>query len=82
MQNLWEEVLDLVVDSEACMNSKSFDTTVAEIPALFPPVLGTANCTPYDMELSDPTPVRSQPYRCAPSKLAIFRKMVDELLEQ
>ena len=50
MQNLWEEVLDLVLDSEACMNRKSFDTTVSEIPALFPPVLGTANCTPYDME--------------------------------
>ena len=32
------------------MNRKSFDTTVSEIPAMFPPVLGTANCTPYDME--------------------------------
>jgi len=29
LQNLWEEVSDLVVDSEACINSKSFDTMVA-----------------------------------------------------
>ena len=82
LQNLWEEVSDLVVDSEACINSKNFHTMVAKFPMLFSPVLGTANCKPYDIELSDSNPVRSQPYRCAPPKLVIFRKMVDELLEQ
>jgi hypothetical protein len=44
--------------------------------------LGTANCTPYEIELSDPTPVHLQPYQCAPPKLEILKKMVDELLEQ
>jgi len=49
---------------------------------LFSSALGTADCTPYDIELPDPTPVRSSPYRCVPPKLAIFRTMVNELLEQ
>ena len=33
-------------------------------------------------ELSDPTPLRASPYRCAPPKLAVFREMVNKLLEQ
>ena len=81
LQNLWEEVSYFVVDSEACISSESFDTMVAEFPA-FSLVLGTANCTPYDIELSDTTSVRSQPYKCAPPKLAVFRRIMDELLEQ
>ena len=73
---------DLVVDSEACINNESFNTTVAEFPALFSVVLVTVNSTSYDIELSESTPVRSQPYRCAIPKLAIFRKTVDELLQR
>ena len=53
-----------------------------EFPQLFSPVLGTANCAPYEIELMDPAPVRSPPYRCAPPRLEVFRTMVDELLEQ
>ena len=49
---------------------------------VFSTVPGTANCTPYIIELTDSTPVRSAPYPYAPPKLAIFRKMVNELLEQ
>ena len=49
---------------------------------MFSSALGTVNCAPYEIELSDPTPVRSSPHRCAPPKLAIFRTMVNELLEQ
>jgi len=56
--------------------------SIVEFPALFSTTLGTAKCTPYERELSDSTPVRSPPYRCGPPKLAIFRKMVDESLEQ
>jgi hypothetical protein len=41
-----------------------------------------AKCAPYEIELSDPTPVCSSPYRCAPPKLNVFRKMVDDLLEK
>jgi len=37
---------------------------------------------PYDIEMSDCTPVRSSPYRCAPPKIAIFRVIINELLEQ
>ena len=48
---------------------------------LFSPVLGTANCEPYEIELSDATPVRSAPYRCAPPKAAV-KGMVNGLLGQ
>jgi hypothetical protein len=60
----------------------SSDTIRAEFPELFSSQLGTAKCTPYEIELSDPTPVRSHPYRCAPPKLKIFRNTVNELLEK
>ena len=46
------------------------------------PVLGTANREPYEIEVSDVTPVRSAPYRCAPPKAAVFKEMVNGLLEQ
>ena len=51
-------------------------------PRLFSSSVGTAKCVPYENELSDTTPVRSPPYRCAPPKLQKFKKMVNELLEQ
>jgi len=53
-----------------------------EYPHLFSSSVGTARCAPYEIELSDTTPVRSSPYRRAPPKLQIFKKMVNELLEQ
>jgi len=53
-----------------------------EYPSLFSSSLGTAKCTPYEIELSDATPVRSPPYRCSPPKLQIFKQMVNELLAQ
>ena len=39
---------------------KYFDvnTLALEFPALFSPVLGTANCEPYEIQLSDAAPVR------------------------
>jgi hypothetical protein len=79
-KNLYEEVSDMVAGSETCIGGES--SIIADFPALFSPTLGMANCAPYEIELSDPTPVRSQPYRCAPPKLEIFKKMADELLEQ
>ena len=37
---------------------------------------------PCDIKVSDSIPLRSPPYRCAPPKVVIFRKIIDELLEQ
>jgi len=58
------------------------ETLREEYPRLFTSSVGTATCTPYVIELSDSTPVRSPPYWCAPRKLQVFKKMVNELLEQ
>jgi len=58
------------------------ETLRAEYPDLFSSSLGTVKCAPYEIELSDTTPVRSPPYRCAPPKLQVFKQMVNELLEQ
>jgi hypothetical protein len=60
----------------------SAESLSAEFPAVFSPKLGTANCTPYEIEVLDPTPVRSPPYRCAPPKMVIFRETVNQLLEE
>jgi hypothetical protein len=58
------------------------ESIVAEFPALFSSALGTAACAPYEIEMVNSDPVRSPPYPCAPPKLAIFKTMVAELLEQ
>ena len=55
---------------------------LAEFLAVFSTVLGTADCAPYVIELTDSTPVLSTPYKCAPPNFAIFNSMVNELLEQ
>ena len=49
---------------------------------MFSSTLDTAECAPYEIELSDPNLVRSSPYRCAPPKLVIFRTMENDPLEQ
>jgi hypothetical protein len=71
----------MVAVSEVWPSGVSSSSIMAGFPA-FSPTLGTAKCTPYEMELSDPTPVRSPPYRRAAPKLQIFRKMIGDLLEQ
>jgi hypothetical protein len=79
LQNLCDEALNREAMPEVWPSGVSSSSIMAQFPELFSSVLGEASCAPYEIELS---PVRSPPYRCAPPKLAIFRKMVDELLEQ
>jgi hypothetical protein len=59
-----------------------FEALKAEFLRLLFSQLGTAKSTPYEIELRDPAPVRSYPYRSSPPKLGIFKRMVNELLEQ
>jgi hypothetical protein len=82
LQTLGEEVCNVSSGSEASINGMNLDTMVADFLALFSSTVGTANCAPCDIELSDPAPVWSQPYWCAPPKLAIFKNIVNELLAQ
>ena len=80
--HLCAEVVNITPLTPARPKNLERDILMAEFPSLFSPSLGTAKCTPYDIELSCTTPVRSPPYRCAPPKLHIFRQSVNELLEQ
>jgi hypothetical protein len=68
--------------SDSGSGDGSFNSLYDEFLALFSSKLGVAKCAPYEIELSDPTPVRSSPYWCAPPKLKIFGEMVDDLLEK
>ena len=68
--------------TQAHTKELEWDSLKAEFLPLFSSSHGTAKCTPYDIELSDTTPVRSPPYQCAPPKLEIFKRVVNELLEQ
>jgi hypothetical protein len=82
LQVLCTEASDITTFPSAQQIGLERDALVAEFPSLFSSSLGTAKCTPYDIELSDNTPVRSPPYRCAPPKLQTFKQTVNELLEQ
>jgi len=52
-------------------------SVLAGFPAVVSTVLGTADCAPYVIELTDSTPVCSASYRYAPPKLAISKTMVN-----
>ena len=82
LRDLVAQICDRVEGRSGGPNYFDVGTLVLEFPALFSPVLGTASCEPYEIELSDAGPVRSAPYRCAPPKAVIFKAMVDDLLEQ
>lgn len=82
MQKLCQEESNLATVCEGRSSDVSTSSIFAEFPSYFSSALGIADCAPYEIELSDPATVRSSPYRCAPPKLIIFRKMVDKLLEQ
>jgi len=75
-------VANITTVTQAHPKELEWDSLKVEFLPLFSSSLGTAKCTPYDIELSDTTPVRSPPYQCAPPKLEIFKRVVNELLEQ
>jgi hypothetical protein len=56
-QHLRDDVRELASVSEPWPGEGSFSSLVAEFP-LFSSTLGVAKCAPYEIELSDPTPVR------------------------
>jgi hypothetical protein len=80
-ERLRDEAGKLTSLSGVQVSGLEVDSITADFPELFSKNLGTARCAAYEIELSDTTPVRSPPYRCAPPKAAIFR-MVYDLLEQ
>ena len=81
-QNLCCEVANGGSATDGGPSEFSSASILEEFSDLFASTLGTATCAPYEIELSDPTPVRSPPFRCAPPKLAIFKDVINELLEQ
>jgi hypothetical protein len=82
LQTLCHEALDETAVPEVWPCDVNSDFIVAEFPALFSSALGTAACAPNEIEVVNPDSVRSSLYRCAPPKLAIFKDMVNDLLEQ
>jgi hypothetical protein len=82
LQQLCTEVAELSSLAKLCPENLSREALTAEFPCLFSTSLGTAKCVPYDIELSDFKPVWSPLYRCAPPRIQIFKRMVDELLQQ
>jgi hypothetical protein len=82
LQSVCNEIIEREGALEPRPSSEDINSIQSEFPALFSPELGTAKCTPYEIGVSDSTPVRSPPYRCAPPKLTVFRSMVNEHLEQ
>jgi hypothetical protein len=80
--DLQRQVLELITLSQDLPRGMSKDAVLDKFPTFFSKTLRAANCTPYDIELVDSVPVRSPPFRCAPPKVAVFCRIVNELLEQ
>jgi hypothetical protein len=73
LQQLFGEVANFATFTQTHCNDLDRAVMMDEFRTLFTASLGMTKCTPYDFELSDVTPVRSPPYRCAPPKLQIFK---------
>jgi hypothetical protein len=82
LQALCEEAVKMGGSSINWPAGVRAQSVIEEFPALFSSDLRTADCASYEMELSDSTPVRSPPYRCAPPNLETFRSLVNDLLRQ
>jgi len=82
LQRLGGEVANFTTLAQGYLKDLNQKALMGEFPSLFSTSLGIANCSPYDIELSDTAPVRSPPYRCASPKLQVFKQIVNELLEQ
>jgi hypothetical protein len=82
IQDLVKQVRQMSSLLAMCPPELTLESLLVEYPTLFTSSVGTAKCAPYETELTDTNLVRSPPYRCAPPKLEIFRKMVDNLLKQ
>jgi hypothetical protein len=79
---LGKELFNMASGPEVSIGRVKLDKMVADFPALFSSIVGTAIFAPCEIKLSEHAPVRSQPYRCAPPKLVIFKNIVNELLAQ
>jgi len=82
LQNVCGEAVDFTALEQSHPSGLTRDALKRDFPSLFSPSLGTAKCCLYDIELSDTTPVRTPPYRCASPKSQKFRQIVNELLDQ
>jgi len=71
-QRLRDEAGKLTSLSGVQASGLEVDSITADLTGLISKNLGTVRCAAYEIELSDTTPVRSPPYRCAPPKAAIF----------
>ena len=82
LRRMCAEMVDLSAVSRMGCKDLDREALKHEFSTLFSTSLGTARCAPYDIELTDVTPVRSPPYRCAPPRLRAFKQLVNDLLEQ
>lgn len=73
----------LTDDSVSCLNSERdlLSDLSVEYPEVITDKIGSARVQPYEILLSDPTPVRTPPYQLAPDKMIIMRKVINDLLE-
>jgi hypothetical protein len=81
---LTRQVSSPVCGSLIAISSESveLEKLMSNFPGLFSEQLGTVKGMVCQIELSDPTPVRSRPYQCSPPRLRILRELVNDLLNK
>jgi len=59
LRSLVAQISEVAGKQTAICNGFGLESLMSEFPGLFPSVLGTARCVPYEIELLDAVPVRS-----------------------
>lgn len=67
--------------TESSQERDLLSTLTAEYPDVISDTIGSAKVQPYEILLSDRSPVRKPPYQLAPDKMVIMRKVINGLLE-
>ena len=69
LQQFSVEVTEFITIAQVRPTDSWADVLMTEFPHFFSSSLHTVKCVQYNIELSDNSPVRVPPYRCAPPKL-------------
>ena len=75
------EVANFATITQTHRNNLDRVVSMDEFATLFTASHDMVKCTPYYIELTELTLVRSPPYRCVPPKQQVFKRVVNDLLE-
>lgn len=70
-----------VSDASTVVESDLLSELIAQYPDVITDKIGLAKVQPYEILLSDPTPVRKSPYPLSPDKLLVMKNVLKDLVD-